>query len=82
MVFPAATVAQQLAGIRYTRKSMYESLSTFLRNLSAQSPLVWAVFVMAVVVGIGLALFAFWELLLRQLPAALKRLWRSRTTAS
>ena len=82
MVFPAATVAQQLPGMRYTRKDMYESLSNFLRNFSAQSPLVWALFIMVVVVGIGLALFAFWELLLRQLPAALKHLWRSRTGAS
>ena len=44
---------------------MYDSLTDFMQNLSADSPVLWALLVMAVVALIGLALFAFWELVFR-----------------
>ncbi len=48
---------------------MYDSLSEFMNNLSADNPLLWALLVMAVVAGTSLILFGFWELVLR-LPFA------------
>ena len=44
---------------------MYHSLTDFMKNLSADNSVLWALLVMAVVVFTGLALFAFWELVLR-----------------
>ena len=44
---------------------MYDSLTEFMKNFSADNSLLWALLVMAVVASTGLALFAFWELVLR-----------------
>jgi hypothetical protein len=44
---------------------MYDSVASFLKNFSANFPLLWALLVMVVIAGAGLALYAFWELLLR-----------------
>ncbi len=44
---------------------MYDSLTTFLRNLSADSPLLWALLVVGVVAVAALVLYAFWEVVLR-----------------
>ena len=49
---------------------MYESLVHFLKTFSAESPLLWALLVMAVIAVAGLGLYAFWELLLRGLRLA------------
>ena len=43
---------------------MYESLANFLKTFSSNIPILWALFVMLVVGGTGLALYAFWELVL------------------
>ena len=44
---------------------MYDSLTEFMKNFSADNSFLWALLVMAVVASTGLALFAFWELVLR-----------------
>ncbi len=44
---------------------MYDSLITFLRSLSADSPLLWALLVVGVVAAVALVLYAFWEVVLR-----------------
>jgi hypothetical protein len=44
---------------------MYDSLASFLRNFSVQFPILWALLVVAVIAGTGLALYVFWELALR-----------------
>ena len=44
---------------------MHHALTDFLQNFSSQSPLLWALLVMAVVAGMGLGLYVFWELALR-----------------
>ena len=44
---------------------MYDALVEFLKTLSSQLPLVWALLVMGVVATTGLVLYLFWELLLR-----------------
>ena len=44
---------------------MYESLTHFLKTFSAESPLLWALLVMAIVAVAGLALYGFWEVVLR-----------------
>ena len=44
---------------------MYDSLTEFMKNFSADHSFLWALLVMAVVASTGLALFAFWELVLR-----------------
>ena len=44
---------------------MYESLTHFLKTFSADSPLLWALLVMAVTAAAGLLLYGFWELVLR-----------------
>jgi hypothetical protein len=36
----------------------------FLKNFSANFPLLWALLVMVVIAGTGLALYSFWELVL------------------
>ena len=49
---------------------MYESLSQFLRAFSAGYPLPWALLVMGVVACSSLALYLFWEVVLRLLASA------------
>ena len=44
---------------------MYHSLTEFMKNLSVDHPVLWALLVMAVVASTGLVLFAFWEFVLR-----------------
>ena len=44
---------------------MYESLTHFLKTFSAESPFLWALLVMAVIALAGLALYGFWEIVLR-----------------
>jgi len=44
---------------------MYDSLTDFMKSFSADHSVLWALLVMAVVAFTGLALFAFWELVLR-----------------
>ena len=44
---------------------MYDSLTDFMKTLSADHQILWALLVMAVVASTGLFLFAFWELLFR-----------------
>ena len=48
---------------------MVDTFREFSTSLSGSYPLLWALFVMAVVAVISLALFFFWELLFRLLPA-------------
>jgi hypothetical protein len=48
---------------------MYDSLAEFLRNFSTGFPILWALLVMAVVAGTGLALYVLWELTLRWVSA-------------
>ena len=44
---------------------MYDALTGFLQSFSSESPLLWALLVMAVVAGTGLGLYIVWELVLR-----------------
>ena len=44
---------------------MNDSLSEFLTNFPIDNPLLWALLVMVVVSATSLALFVFWEVLLR-----------------
>ena len=44
---------------------MYESLIQFLKTFSAEAPFLWALLVMAVIAVAGLALYGFWEVVLR-----------------
>ena len=46
---------------------MFDAATEFLTALSGGYPLLWALFVMAVVAGISLVLFFFWEFLFRLL---------------
>lgn len=46
---------------------MYDSLTGFMKNLSADYPLLWALLVMAFVACTSLFLFGFWEGVLRRL---------------
>ena len=48
---------------------MFEAFSKFSTSLSSSYPLLWALFVMAVVAVISLVLFFFWEAIFRLLPA-------------
>ena len=43
---------------------MYDSLAEFMKNFSADHSVLWALLIMAVVASTGMALFAFWELVL------------------
>ena len=52
---------------------MYASISSFLQTLSADSPVLWAGFVVAVVAGASLALFLFWEVTLKAIPTSKDR---------
>jgi hypothetical protein len=47
---------------------MYDSIASFLKSFSTNFPLLWALLVMMVIAGTGLALYAFWELVLRWVP--------------
>ena len=47
---------------------MFEAFSEFSTSLSSSYPLLWALFVMAVVAVIRLVLFFFWEAIFRFLP--------------
>lgn len=49
---------------------MYESLTHFLKTFSAEAPLLWALLVMAVIAVAGLALYGFWEVVLRGIGMA------------
>ncbi len=44
---------------------MYDSLTEFMKNFSADNSVLWALLVMALVAITGLALFVFWELVIR-----------------
>ena len=44
---------------------MYESLTHFLKTFSSEYPFFWALLVMAVIALAGLALYGFWEVVLR-----------------
>ena len=48
---------------------MFDAFSEFSASLSGCYPLLWALFVMAVVAVISLVLFFFWEGFFRLLPA-------------
>ena len=43
---------------------MYQSLTEFMKNFSADSSLLWALLVMGVVAATGLLLYAFWEVVI------------------
>ena len=47
---------------------MFEAFGEFSTSLSSSYPLLWALFVMAVVAVISLVLFFFWEAIFRLLP--------------
>ncbi len=49
---------------------MYESLTQFLKTFSSESPFLWALLVMAVIAVAGLALYGFWEIVLRGIGMA------------
>ena len=49
---------------------MYVALTSFLQDLSSKFPLLWALFVMAVVASTALSLYTLWELLLRWVMSA------------
>ena len=48
---------------------MFDAFSEFSASLSGSYPLLWALFVMAVVAVISLVLFFFWEGFFRLLPS-------------
>lgn len=50
---------------------MYESLTQFLKTFSVESPFLWALLVMVVIAVAGLALYGFWEIVLRAIGMAL-----------
>ena len=52
---------------------MYQTLADFLAALSAESPLWWALLVMAVIALAGLLLHFLWQILLRTAGRALRR---------
>ena len=43
---------------------MYDTLTEFMKNFSADHSVLWALLIVAVVASTGMALFAFWELVL------------------
>ena len=49
---------------------MYESLTHFLKTFSVESPFLWALLVMVIVAVAGLALYGFWEIVLRGIGLA------------
>lgn len=44
---------------------MYHAVTDFLRTVSAEHRVLWALLSLGVVAGTSLALFGFWELVLR-----------------
>jgi uncharacterized membrane protein len=44
---------------------MYHAITDFLRTVSAEHRVLWALLTLGVVAGTSLALFCFWELVLR-----------------
>ena len=44
---------------------MYDAVTDFLRTISAEHRVLWALLTLGVVAGTSLALFGFWELVLR-----------------
>jgi hypothetical protein len=58
---------------------MYDSLADFLRTFSTDQPLIWAFLVLAVVAATSLALYFFWELVLRLLFSGLSSFKRNST---
>jgi hypothetical protein len=57
--------------VHFNRRSnldMYDSVASFLKTFSVNFPLLWTLLVMVVIAGTGLALYAFWELVLRWVP--------------
>lgn len=52
---------------------MYQTLADFLAALSADSPLWWALLVMAAIALTGLLLHFLWQILLRTAGRALRR---------
>ena len=52
---------------------MYETLTHFLKTFSSESPFLWALLVMAVIAVAGLALYGFWEVVLRGVGMAFGR---------
>jgi hypothetical protein len=44
---------------------MYHAVSDFLRTVSAEHRVLWVLLTLGVVAGTSLALFGFWELVLR-----------------
>ena len=52
---------------------MYQTLADFLAALSLNSPLWWALLVMAAIALTGLLLHLLWQLLLRAAGRALRR---------
>lgn len=58
---------------------MYASVSSFLQNMSADSPVLWAGFVIAVVAGVSLTMYQFWETVLKAVSKAERRKSRDST---
>jgi hypothetical protein len=60
---------------------MYHPITDFLRTVSAEHRVLWALLTLGVVAGTSLALFGFWELVLRFLLRLVppKRKRRDRT---
>lgn len=52
---------------------MYASITSFLQNLSTDSPILWAGFVIGVVAGTSLVLFLFWEVALKAISTGKDR---------
>ncbi len=60
---------------------MYDSLTTFMSSLSADSPLLWPLLVVGIVAVFALVLYTFWEVVLRLVATVpLSRKSRRRST--
>lgn len=44
---------------------MYDAFIDFLITLSQSNPVLWGIFVVAVIGGLGLVLYGLWEIVLR-----------------
>ena len=49
---------------------MYEAIHDFFQTLSADSPILWALFVLGVVATVSPGLYAFWEFVLKLVTTA------------
>ena len=49
---------------------MYDTISNFLRDLGNDRPVLWSLFVLAVVSALSLSLYQLWEVILRMLSRA------------